>query len=187
MFDLIPQLQSLSVQDPQELEMIQRMITFIQTHDNPMDQKLEAGHLTGSAWIVNKERTKALFTHHTKLGMWLQLGGHAELEDESIKHTAIREAIEESGLRSVQLISEDILSVDIHLIPERKGIPDHLHYDVQFLFEADENESLSLTEESKDLKWIVFDDVPSYNTELSIRRMLEKGKQVFEGKRSSAV
>ena len=65
--------------DNLEKEMINRMITFVQSHENPMDQKLEAGHLTGSAWIVNQERTKALFTHHTKLGMWLQLGGHAEL------------------------------------------------------------------------------------------------------------
>ena len=37
--------------------------------------------------------------------MWLQLGGHAEVEDESIKHTAIREAYEESGLESVKFVS----------------------------------------------------------------------------------
>lgn len=162
-----------------EEEMINRMITFIQSHDNPMDQKLEVGHLTGSAWIVNKERTKALFTHHTKLGMWLQLGGHAEKEDLSIKHTAIREAREESGLQSTQFITENILAVDIHLIPERKGFPDHFHYDVQFLLEADENEALDMTEESQDLKWIPFDEVMNYNNELSIKRMLEKSKSIF--------
>lgn len=177
MFDLISQLQALSTHDTQEVEMIQRMIHFINTHPNPMDQKLEVGHLTGSAWIVNKERTKALFTHHAKLGMWLQLGGHAESQDQSIRDTAIREAQEESGLKSVKLLSENILSIDIHMIPERKGFPDHLHYDVQFLFEADENESLEISEESKDLKWIAFDEVPNYNNELSIRRMLEKGEK----------
>lgn len=176
----IAQLKEMTPFEDVEKEMIQRMINFINAHENPMDQKLEVGHLTGSAWIVNKERTKALFTHHTKLGMWLQLGGHAEEEDESIKHTAIREAYEESGLESVKLISEYILSVDIHMIPERKGFPDHFHYDVQFLFEADENETLAITSESNDLKWISLEDIPSYNNEMSIRRMLEKGKKVYE-------
>ena len=177
MFDLVSQLQHLSIHDPQEAEMLQRMLFFINTYDNPMDQRLEVGHLTGSAWIVNLDRTKALFTHHAKLGMWLQLGGHAEVEDNSIKDTALREAKEESGLQSVKLISEDVLSIDIHLIPERKGFPDHLHYDVQFLFEADENESLSISAESKDLKWIALEDVSDYNNELSILRMLEKGRK----------
>ena len=180
----IAQLKKITPFEDVEKEMIQRMINFIDAHENSMDQKLKAGHLTGSAWIVNKERTKALFTHHTKLGMWLQLGGHAEVEDETIKHTAIREAHEESGLQSVKLISEDILSVDIHLIPERKGFPDHLHYDVQFLFEADENENLVISGESNDLKWISLEDIPNYNNELSIRRMLEKGKKTYEGKSS---
>jgi len=177
--NLVEQLNNVRPYGEIEKEMIDRTIRFINDHPYPMDQKLEAGHLTGSAWIVNKERTKALFTHHTKLGMWLQLGGHAEREDLSIKHTAIREAQEESGLQSVKLISEDILSVDIHLIPERKGFPDHFHYDIQFLFEADEQESLLITEESQDLRWISFDNIPNYNSELSIIRMLEKGKSFF--------
>ncbi len=162
-----------------ESEMIQRTIAFINSHDNPMNQKLEVGHLTGSSWIVNRERTKALFTHHTKLGMWLQLGGHAEKSDATIRHAAIREAQEESGLQSIKLLNDQVLSIDVHLIPERKGFPAHHHYDIQFLFEADEGESLSVSAESKDLKWIAFDDVSKYNEELSIRRMLEKAKKWF--------
>ena len=86
----IAQLREMTPFEELEKEMIHEMINFINAHENPMDQKLEVGHLTGSAWIVNKERTKALFTYHTKLSMWLQLGGHAEVEDESIKHTSIR-------------------------------------------------------------------------------------------------
>lgn len=175
--NLINQLKELNPFGSIEKEMIDRMVAFIKAHDNPMDQKLEVGHLTGSAWIVNLERTKALMTHHTKLNMWLQLGGHAEEKDASIKDTALREAKEESGLRSISLISNDILSVDIHMIPERKGFPDHYHYDVQFLLEADEKESLAITEESQDLKWIPLDQVLNYNNELSIIRMNEKSQR----------
>lgn len=163
-----------------EASMIRRTIAFVDTHDNPMNQKLEVGHLTGSSWIVNRERTKALFTHHAKLDMWLQLGGHAEPSDESICDTAIREAQEESGLQSITLLSENILSVDIHSIPEHKGFPIHYHYDIQFLFEADERELLSVTLESNDLKWIEFDSIEDYNNELSIKRMLEKAKLHFQ-------
>lgn len=175
--ELIKELRAITPFGAVEQEMILRTLTFIETHDNFMDQQLTVGHLTGSAWIINKQRTKALFTHHRKLDMWLQLGGHAEQEDLSIRHTAIREAKEESGLKSVRLLSNNILSVDVHIIPERKGFPAHPHYDIQFLFEADENEKLAITSESEDLKWITFEDISKYNNALSIRRMLEKSKK----------
>ena len=70
------------------------------------------GHFTASAWIVNKRRTHTLLTLHRKLQRWLQLGGHAD-GDENLVEVALKEAKEESGLQSIQLVDKSI---------KRKGI-----------------------------------------------------------------
>ncbi|MFD2202084.1 NUDIX hydrolase [Shivajiella indica] len=136
-------------------------------------ERLE-GHFTGSAWIVNKRRTHTLLTLHRKLNRWLQLGGHAD-GNENLLEVAMMEAKEESGLTSLRFVDAGIFDLDRHLIPEKADVPEHFHYDVRFLIEAEMNEPLVLSEESKDLAWIPYDsvaDLVGHNQ--SILRMLEK-------------
>lgn len=144
--------------------------------EDPLAYKRErqAGHFTASAWIVNKERTHTLLTLHRKLGRWLQLGGHAD-GNENLLEVAMQEATEESGLKSLQMVDLTIFDLDKHIIPERPHVSEHFHYDVRYLFEAEITESLQLSEESISLAWIAFDsviDMIGYNP--SILRMLEK-------------
>src|SRR5690606_36170533 len=61
------------------------------------------GHFTASAWIVNKRRTHTLLTLHKKLNRWLQLGGHAD-GNENLLEAALDEAREESGLSSLRIV-----------------------------------------------------------------------------------
>ncbi|MFC0184270.1 NUDIX domain-containing protein [Pseudarcicella hirudinis] len=87
----------------------------------------------------------------------------------------MKEAEEETGLSDIKPVSEQIFDVDIHLIPERKGIPAHFHYDIRFLLEADKNAVLVVPEdESSELKWIKLEEVTHYNNSDSIVRMVEK-------------
>ncbi|HMQ01442.1 MAG TPA: NUDIX hydrolase, partial [Cyclobacteriaceae bacterium] len=97
------------------------------------------GHITCSAWIINAEASKCLLIHHKKLNRWLQPGGHAD-GDEHVLHVALKEAREETGLVSLKVLSSQIFDLDIHPIPARKSMPLHHHYDIRFLFEADEAE-----------------------------------------------
>ncbi len=137
-------------------------------------RSLEQGHLTGSAWVLSPDRTKALLIHHRALDKWFQPGGHAEDTDESLLETACREAQEECGLGELTLLSEAIFDLDIHLIPAKKEVAAHLHYDVRFLFQA-ENEILSgAAEEVKALQWIRLDDLIQQDLQQSIRRMVLK-------------
>ncbi|MCH7402692.1 NUDIX hydrolase [Belliella kenyensis] len=132
------------------------------------------GHFTASAWIVDKFRTHTLLTLHRKLNRWLQLGGHAD-GVENLLEVAMTEAREESGLTSLRLVGNGIFDIDKHIIPQRGDDPEHFHYDVRYLIEAELNEPLTLSSESKDLAWVPFDtveDVVGYNP--SILRMLEK-------------
>ena len=57
---------------------------------------------TVAIFVVHEE--KILLIHHRKLGKWLPLGGHVEL-DEDPEIAALREAKEESGL-DVELVGE---------------------------------------------------------------------------------
>ncbi|EIM74564.1 NUDIX hydrolase [Nitritalea halalkaliphila LW7] len=149
---------------------------FLALLDDPLAfsrERLE-GHFTASAWVVNKKRTHALLTHHRKLGRWLQLGGHADGE-EDLAAVAMKEAQEESGLSSLRLVGNDIFDLDCHVIPERGNVPEHYHYDVRYLIEASIDEPLTLSEESMDLAWVPFDHVPDLcKHNHSILRMLEK-------------
>ncbi|MTI96281.1 MAG: NUDIX hydrolase [Firmicutes bacterium] len=151
----------------------QMTMSFLASNDIVLGSGNPRGHLTGSVWIINTERTKVLLTHHRLLGKWLQLGGHTD-EGEDIVSAALREAREESGLEDLRLLSEQIFDIDVHTIPESMGKPEHLHYDIRFLAEGDDNKSLIISHESRALKWVRLSDIKEYSTEESILRMARK-------------
>ncbi len=132
------------------------------------------GHITGSAWIVNEGFSKILLVLHAKLGRWLQPGGHAD-GNENVLNVALREAEEETGLKSIKILSPSVFDIDIHLIPARNDFPEHLHYDVRFLLQASEREALTISYESSDLKWFAVHEVRALTENApSIMRMVSK-------------
>ena len=83
---------------------------------------------------------------------------------------ALREAREESGLRNVRPVSEDIyslesLTVDGH-IKEGKYVSSHLHLNVTYLLEADEEDSLSVKpDENSGVAWFGLEEAIEASTE----------------------
>ena len=153
--------------------MFETLVRFVETEQSCFDRTLQIGHVTGSAWIVDRSHTKALLTHHLKLDRWLQLGGHAD-GDPDVLRVAMREAREESGIEHIRPVSEAIFDVDVHPIPARGMEPRHLHYDVRFLLEADSEAPLVISGESKDLAWMSLTEIAHVTTERSISRMVTK-------------
>ncbi|MFK7875287.1 MAG: NUDIX hydrolase [Paracoccaceae bacterium] len=130
------------------------------------------GHVTGSAFVLSPDGTSVLLTHHKKLGIWIQLGGHCDgIKDASF--VALKEAYEESGLDQIFLFRPNIFDVDIHVIPKHKSDPAHLHYDVRFLFQAS-SENVTVSEESNDLAWIPLHDLHLKTSEPTMLRMRDK-------------
>ena len=159
----------------------EQMIKFIRENPACFERSLLIGHITGSAWIVDESRQFTLLTHHRKLDKWFQTGGHCD-GDSDVLNVAMKEALEETGLHNIKTISPNIFDVDIHEIPERKGVPTHLHYDVRFLLEADRNEPLIISSESSDLAWVELTKVSELNDSQSIMRMVSK---TIEGERKT--
>ena len=159
--------------DPHEAAMLNATLAFVQAEPRCAERSLAVGHLTGSAWIVDATRTRTLLTHHRKLDKWLQLGGHAD-GDLDLAAVAMREAVEESGLSNLRLVSPALFDVDRHLIPARKSEPEHWHYDLRFMIEADPAEAFVVSDESHDLAWVEIARMAEFNREESMLRMARK-------------
>jgi 8-oxo-dGTP pyrophosphatase MutT (NUDIX family) len=132
-----------------------------------------AGHLTGSAWVVDEERAHALLVHHRKLDRWLQPGGHADGQTD-LHAVAWREASEETGLQRLRPAHGGIYDVDVHAIPARGDEPEHLHFDIRYAFIADRSEPLVVSDESHALAWFALADLDRDGIDESVRRLARK-------------
>ena len=165
-------------------EMLYRkyMLDFLRSNNDFWQRSNLAGHLTGSAWVLNPLKTKALLIHHRGLDKWFQPGGHADDTDASLLDTARREAQEECGLGLLALLSEGIFDLDIHVIPAKKDVPEHLHYDVRFAFVAESEALNGDWSEIKDLQWAALEELTTTGlVQQAVRRMalkFEKGKRI---------
>ncbi len=159
--------------DGNEIIAKQRMLHFIDNNSDCFKRTLSQGHFTASCWLVNKNMDRALLTYHAKLNVWLQLGGHCD-GDSDIIAVALKEAHEESGLSNIQLISDQIFDIDVHVIPANTRESGHLHYDVRFLLQEQDDAPLIISHESKDLRWFSRDAKLLPTSEPSILRMFNK-------------
>ena len=169
---LVERLSHYGARYPAEAAVVARFIEFVDAHPRCFERDCWAGHVTGSAWLVNASRDSVLLTHHKKLDRWLQLGGHSDGDTDSLQ-VAIREAQEESGL-SVEVLDPDIFDVDIHEIPAHKNDPAHYHFDVRFALLAAIPDAFEVSEESHALAWVQMSDISAYTSEESVLRMARK-------------
>lgn len=171
--------------DVEELDTVSRFISFVSGAPGCFLRSNIEGHMTGSALVVNPSLTKVLLTHHKKLNMWLQLGGHAD-GHHKIHEVAMNEAIEESGLTNLTFLNYewDLFStkepkplpfdLDCHLIPANFKDPEHYHYDVRYLVMAASETLPIVSDESHDVRWFSLADAMDVTSERSMHRQFAK-------------
>jgi len=176
---LIKELEYYVPYDETESAHVDNLLAFLENTQNPFVRTNLAGHITGSAFLLNKDKTKILLMHHKKLDKWLQFGGHAD-GSADILDVAIRETQEESGIQDVKPLYDIIFDVDVHTIPANatKGEPEHSHYDIRYLLITDQEEFATNTE-SKELKWIEIDKAEGLIASESNKRAIEKLKKLL--------
>ena len=145
------------------------MLNYINTFDNVLTRENEFGHFTASSWVLNKEKTKVLMIYHNIYDSWAWTGGHAD-GDTDLLYTAIREVKEETGLKNVKPIQEDIFSLEVVCVnghmKRGKYVGSHVHLNCTYLLEADENEKLFIKEdENSGVKWIMIEEVKNISKE----------------------
>lgn len=158
---------------PDESSTCERFEAFVKDHANCFSRQLQIGHVTGSAWLVDPTGEQVLLTHHRKLDIWVQLGGHADDDPDPLR-VAMREALEESGLVGIACVDAAIFDLDIHRIPARGEEPAHDHFDVRFALCATESTKFRVSAESKALAWVPVSGLDRYTAEASMLRMQEK-------------
>lgn len=170
---ILHQLQQYQNEYPLEKIMCDRFIDFVQSNPKCFLRELQIGHITGSAWLVDESGKNVLLTHHRKLNIWIQPGGHSD-GNSNILEVALQEAVEETGLTQLQVISNAIFDIDIHEIPLHKTTPAHYHYDVRYALRALGSTDFIVSDESHDLAWVPVQNMADYNREESMMRMARK-------------
>jgi 8-oxo-dGTP pyrophosphatase MutT (NUDIX family) len=169
---LLEELERYQPADERERAMVASLRAFVAAEPACFERSHPSGHVTASAWVVDRARRVALLTHHRKLDRWLQLGGHADGEGD-LRSVALREAREESGLEAFEFALREIYDVDVHEIPARGDEPMHLHYDVRFaLYARDETPRASA--ESFAVAWVPLAGLAALGADASVRRLAAK-------------
>ncbi|MFF0851401.1 NUDIX hydrolase [Streptomyces sp. NPDC003388] len=149
----------------------QAYLDHLAAHPDGMWKACGAGHLTASSLVIDPERGRVLLTLHRKLRMWLQMGGHCEPGDATLRDAALREATEESGIAGLSLVPGGPVRLDRHPIPP----PCHCHFDVQYAALAPPGAVQEISDESLDLRWFRYDEVAGVADE-SVMRLLEAAR-----------
>ena len=145
------------------------ILNWIEKNDDAFLRDNVVAHMTASAWVVDKDRSKVLMVYHNIYHSWSWLGGHADGETDLLA-VAIREVKEEAGISDVRPVSEEIfslesLTVDGH-VKKGRYVSSHLHLNVTYLLEADETDPLRKKEdENSGVAWFGLKEAVEVSTE----------------------
>jgi len=145
------------------------ILRFLAQHDDAFLRSNRIAHMTASAWVVNPTRDKVLMVYHKIYDSWSWTGGHADGETDLLA-VALREVTEETGVKSVRPVTEDIYSLEVLTVDghEKRGeyVSSHLHLNVTYLLEADDRSPLRVREdENKGVGWFSLGDALAASTE----------------------
>lgn len=171
--NLLDKLERYTPSSSEEIVSKEKIVSFIKREPRCFERSLEEGHITGSAWLLNRDSSQVLLMLHAKLGIWVQLGGHCD-GNPDVLDVALREAKEESGIENIQPVSVEIFDLDVHFIPASTKEKEHYHYDVRFLLQVVSDEKIVQNTESLRLAWFGKDQSLLPTQQLSILRMHKK-------------
>lgn len=167
------QIENYKPYNEQEEKDKQTILKYIDTFDDVLTRNNEFAHFTASNWAINQDKTKVLMIYHNIYQSWAWTGGHADGESDLLK-VAIRELKEETGAENVKVLNPDIFSLEILCVnghvKNGKQVSSHVHLNLTYLLEVDENEVLRMKpDENSGVKWVKLEDVEKVSKEEWIR------------------
>lgn len=149
------------------------VLAFLDARDDACLRSCVPGHITASAIVVADTADQVLLTLHPRIRRWVQLGGHCEDSDADIVAAALREATEESGISGLR-IDPALAAIHVHPITCSLGVPTR-HLDLQFIAYAPPGAMIEISDESLDLRWWDFDDLPE-GTDTALRTLIGRAR-----------
>ena len=145
------------------------ILDFLRKNSDAFYRTNLLAHITASAWVVNPQRSKVLMVYHRLYDSWSWAGGHADGEEDLLA-VALREVREETGVQRLRPVTEEIYSLEVLTVDghEKHGryVPSHLHLNVTYLLEAEEDQPLRVFEaENSGVAWFSLADALSASTE----------------------
>ena len=145
------------------------ILAFLERNPDAFSRTNRLAHMTASAWVVNPQRSKVLMVYHRLYDSWSWAGGHADGEEDLLA-VALREVREETGVQRLRPVTEEIYSLEVLTVDghEKRGqyVPSHLHLNVTYLLEAEEEQPLRICEaENSGVAWFSLEDALKASTE----------------------
>lgn len=167
--ELINQIKKYKTFNEQEEKDKYLLLEWIMDHEDAFSRENKIAHITASGWVVNKDRSKVLMVYHNIYDSWSWIGGHADGETDLLA-TAIREVREETGVKNVCPVTDEIFSIEILTVDghTKNGnyVSSHLHLNVTYLLEADSGETVSIkADENSGVAWFTPEEALKKSTE----------------------
>lgn len=175
-------------QEAMDKEVILKLID--KEGDNILSRDTLYAHITSSGLVLNNDFTKVLMVYHNIYNSWAWTGGHADGEKD-LFHVALREVQEETGVKHLRPLSENIVSLEIGAVKshykKNKYVNPHLHLNVTYVFIGDENEQTRIKEdENSGVMWIDVDKLDKYCNETQMveiyKKIIASSKKISEAK-----
>jgi 8-oxo-dGTP pyrophosphatase MutT (NUDIX family) len=163
--DALALLRAWTPPDVDQEEVRRRYVAHLEARPDGLRRSCFPEHITASTLVLSADGEQVLLTLHAKAQAWFQMGGHCEEGDTTLAGAALREAIEESGVPGLRLDPEPV-QLNAHPVPfcDPRGTVHHL--DVRFLAVAPEDAVHAVSEESLDVRWWPWDDLPTQDADM---------------------
>ena len=166
MKELIENYKPINMQEEKDKEVILEYLSYF---DNLLTRDNNFAHFTSSAFIVNQDYTKVLMAYHNIYKSYAWLGGHMDGVKDPLK-VAIKEAEEESSITNLELITNDIISLDVIEVvghfKRNKWITPHVHLNVTYLFKANDKDFIKeKLDENSSVKWLPIANIDDFVSE----------------------
>lgn len=151
-------------------------------------------HMTASSMIFNARGDKVLMAYHNIFHSWSWTGGHADGEADLLA-VALKEAKEETGVRTLVPLTEKPAAVDVlpvwgH-VKRGRYVSAHQHLNFSYLLLADETEPLQVkADENSQVGWIPVEEIRERVSEPDMIPVYEKliraGQELLTKEKSKA-
>ena len=158
---------------------VERVRALLVTADNPWLRSIPL-HLTASALIVHPESGDVLLRWHRRQQAWLQVGGHADPDEDDALAIALREAREETGLTDLEPWPDArVRHVVIVDVPAGGQEPAHAHADVRFVVMTANPAAARAETPDAPLRWLSLRQACQATSEANLRQTLSRVRHLL--------